>query len=114
MHTTVTITDADRHVDYVLAVACDYRPGMRGRYGWLDGGEPGEAPAVEINAVRCLEVAVWCGDEAVSAFPAGGGRDSLESRIGRWCLEKYAEEIEQAVLETVLGAVAARREAADD
>jgi hypothetical protein len=107
MLTTITITDADRGVDYTLAVACDFLPGLAPRYGWRDGGEPGEAPAVEINRVRCVEMALWCGKYAVSALPGADVQKSLEAKIGAWCLEKYAAEIEQAVLETVL----ARREA---
>ncbi|MGE5194925.1 MAG: hypothetical protein ACM3U2_20730 [Deltaproteobacteria bacterium] len=107
MNATITITDADRFVDYTLSVACDFLPGAPGRRGWLDGGHPGEAPAVEINRVRCIEIALWCGKYAVSALPAADPGRSLESKIGAWCLEKYREEIEQAVLETAL----ARREA---
>ncbi len=103
----MTITDADRSVDYTLAVACDFLAGTPARRGWLDGGHPGEAPAVEINAVRCLEVALWCGKYAVSAFPAADTRESLEKKIGQWCLDRYPEEIEQAVLELA----AARRDA---
>jgi hypothetical protein len=108
---TVTITDADRCVDYTLAVACDLLPGASPRRGWLDGGDPGEAPAVEINRVRCLEVALWCGKYAVSALPAADPRQSLEARIGEWCLERYPEEIQQAVLDLVLSRREALREA---
>ena len=114
MNTTITITDADRIVDYTLAVACDFLPGSRPKMGWRDGGDPGEAPAVEINSVKCLEIAVWCGKNAISALPAADGRLSLESRIGAWCLERYAEEIEQAVLESILSRRAALWEAIDD
>jgi hypothetical protein len=103
----ITITDADRAVDYTLAVACDFLPGAVPRLGWRDGGEPGEAPAVEINRVRCVEVTTWCGKHAVSAIPGTDPRESLEAMIGNWCLEKYPDEIEQAVLETMM----ARREA---
>lgn len=102
MNVTVTITDADRAVDYLLAVACDFLAGTRARRGWVDGGSPGEAPAVEINAVRCLEAALWCGPYAVSAFPAADSRESLERKVGQWCLDRYAEEIEQAVLDFLL------------
>lgn len=102
MQATVTISDADRNVDYLLAVGCDFLAGSAGRPGWRNGGEPGEGPAVEINHVRCLEVAVWCGKCAVSAFPAADARESLETRIGQWCLDKYPHEIEQAVLEAIL------------
>jgi hypothetical protein len=104
---TITISDADRHVDYILAVACDFLAGSPARPGWLEGGEPGEAPAVEISRVLCLEMALWCGPYAVSALPAADHRQSLEQRIGEWCLDKYPEEIESAVLETCL----ARRDA---
>ncbi len=110
MNATITITDPDRFVDYTLTVACDFLPGAALRRGWLNGGDPGEAPAVEINRVRCLEVALWCGKYAVSALPAADPRESLESKIGAWCLDKYRHEIEQAILETVL----ARREAAGE
>ncbi|HEY2251695.1 MAG TPA: hypothetical protein VGH74_11565 [Planctomycetaceae bacterium] len=107
MQITVTISDADRQVDYTLAVSCDFLAGSVPRAGWLEGGDPGEAPAVEISRVRCLEMALWCGQYAVSAFPGADPRESLEKRIGDWCLDRYAEEIETAVLETCL----ARREA---
>jgi hypothetical protein len=114
MITTITITDADRSIDYTLAVACDYLPGAGARPGWLDGGDPGAAPAVEVNRVRCVEMAVWCGKYAVSALPAADPRESLEAKIGAWCLEKYAIEIEQAVLQTVLARRAAAQETDHD
>jgi hypothetical protein len=114
MNATITITDADRSVDYTLAVACDYLPGCPPRPGWGDGGDPGAAPAVEINRVRCIEMAVWCGKHAVSALPCADPRESLEAKIGAWCLARYAEEIEQAVLETVLARRAAARETDHD
>jgi len=114
MNATITITDADRSVDYTLAVACDFLPDCRPRPGWRDGGDPGAGPAVEINRVRCVEMAVWCGKHAVSALPAADPRQSLEAKIGAWCLEKYAGEIEQAVLETVLAARSAVRETDPD
>lgn len=107
MQATVTITDPDRNVDYTLAVACDFREGSPARPGWRHGGHPGEGPAVEINRVRCVELAIWCGKCAVSAFPAADRRESLEARIGEWCLRHYHEEIEQALLEAIL----ARRDA---
>jgi hypothetical protein len=114
MNASITITDADRAIDYTLAVACDFLPGCPSRPGWSDGGDPGAGPAVEINRVRCVEMAVWCGKYAVSALPAADLRESLEARIGAWCLEKYGDEIEQAVLETVLARRAAAREADHD
>jgi hypothetical protein len=110
MQITVTISDADRNVDYILAVACDFLSGSVPRSGWRDGGDPGEAPAVELNRVRCLEMALWCGQYAVSALPGGDPRESLEERIGDWCLDRYSEEIAAAVLETCL----ARRDAASE
>jgi hypothetical protein len=114
MNATITITDADSSVDYTLAVAWDFLPGAACRRGWFEGGEPGEGPAVEINRVRCIEIAVWCGKHAVSALPAADPRESLESKIGAWCLEKYGEEIEQALLATELARRQAAGEAADD
>ena len=102
MQMTITISDADRRVDYMLAVSCDLLSGSAPRRGWLDGGDSGAAPAVEIGRVRCLEMALWCGQYAVSAFPGGDPRESLEQRIGEWCLDKYAAEIEAAVLEACL------------
>jgi hypothetical protein len=102
MQTTVTISDADRNVDYILLVDCDFLAGSAPHWGWRNGGEPGEGPAVEVNHVRCLELAVWCGKSAVAAFPAADARESLEGRIGAWCLDKYPQEIEQAVLEAIL------------
>ena len=102
MNATITLTDADRSVDYTLSVACDFLAGSAPCQGWRDGGHPGEAPAIEINRVRCVEIAVWCGSHAVSALPAADAQESLERQIGAWCLEHYAKEIEQAVLEAVL------------
>src|SRR5258708_20808902 len=110
MHMTVTISDADRNVDYILDVSCDFLCGSAPRAGWRDGGQPGAAPAVEISRVRCLEMALWCGQYAVSALPGGDPRQSLEQRIGEWCLDKYFAEIEAAVLEACL----ARRDADAD
>jgi hypothetical protein len=110
VNTTVTISDADRSVDFTLAVACDFLAGAPARRGWLEGGYPGEAPAVEINSVRCLEVALWCGKYAVSAFPGADSRESLEKKVGQWCLDMYPEEIEQAVLDLLV----ARRDAQDE
>jgi hypothetical protein len=102
MQITITISDADRAVDYVLAVACDFLAGSAPRSGWLDGGAPGEAPAVEISRVRCLEMAVWCGKYAVSALPGADLCASLEQRIGDWCLDQYPGEIETAALAACL------------
>lgn len=65
---------------------------------------------MEIGAVRCLEMAVWCGDRAVSAWPGLDEREFLEKKIGEWCLENYPEAIEEEVLENLL----ARRDASGD
>src|SRR5436190_22362209 len=102
MRMTITISDADRNVDYILAVACDFLAGSGSRPGWLEGGQPTEAPAVEISRVRCLEMALWCGQYAVSAWPGRDPCESLEQRIGDWCLDKYSDEIETAVLAACL------------
>lgn len=114
MQTTITISDGDRNVDYTLEIDCDFQAGSPLRAGWCNGGDPGEAPSVEINRVRCLEMAVWCGKQAVSAFPGADERRSLEAPIGEWCLDRYAEEIEQAVLELCLARRDARGAAVDD
>src|SRR5262245_15197781 len=110
MNATITVNDADRAAEYTLSVASDFLPGAAPRHGWRNGGHPGEAPAVEISRVRCVEIAIWCGSRAVSALPAADAQESLETQIGAWCLAHYAEEIEQAVLE----ALRARRVAADE
>jgi hypothetical protein len=102
MQITVTISDVDREVDYTLAVVCDFLAGSAPRAGWLDGGEPGEAPAVEISRVRCLAISLWCGPYAVPAVPGAGAGQSLERPVGDWCLARYCEEIEAAVLEKCL------------
>lgn len=99
MHIDISITDADRMLDFTLAVDCSYREGTRSRPGWRDGGEKGEAPAVEIERARCLDVVVWCGKTGVSAVPGLADDERLESRLGEWCLAHYAEEIERAVWE---------------
>lgn len=114
LNTTVTITDADRSVDYTLGVACDFLAGARARRGWLEGGHPGEAPAVEINSVRCLEVALWCGKYAVSAFPGADSRESLEKKVGQWCIDKYPEEIERAILDLFVAHPDAPHDLQDD
>jgi hypothetical protein len=53
---------------------------------------------IEINAVRCIEVVVWCGKNGVSASPADEEYADGEGTIGRWCLERYGDEIEQALI----------------
>jgi hypothetical protein len=97
--TNITITDPDQARDYRLTVVYDYLPGQGARMGWGGAGDPGEAPAVEITSARCTEIVSWCGKVGVSAFPALDPRQSLESPIGAWCMEKYRTEIEAAVLE---------------
>src|SRR5437868_7073394 len=114
MHTTITISDADRSVDYTLAVAGDFLAGSALRRGWLDGGNPGEAPAVEINRVRCLEIVLWCGTCAVSLRPDSDDGEALEWQVGAWCLDHYADQIEEAVLDAVVARHAAARETNDN
>lgn len=110
MNATITISDCDRRIDWRLAVSYDFLPGTRARAGWRNGGDPGEGPAVEIAAVRCLEMAVWCGDRAVSAWPGLDERQCQEKKIGAWCLEHYPEAIEEELLEIIL----ARRDGRGD
>lgn len=99
MHADVTITDPDRKVDFTLALEFTYRGGSRDRFGWLDGGEPGESPAIELERARCLEIVVWCGKRGVPSVPGLVAEDHLESKLGAWCLAQYADEIERAVWE---------------
>lgn len=101
MHVDVVISDPDRRLDFTLSLDCTYRGGCRPRFGWLDGGEPGESPFIEIDRARCREVTVWCGKSGISATPGLAADHRLESRLGAWCLEQYADEIERAVWETV-------------
>src|SRR5262249_18029000 len=99
MHTNVTITDPDRKIDFTLAVDFSYRGGSRPRFGWNDGGEPGEAPAIEVDRARCLEIVVWCGQHGVTSTPGLADEVRLEPILGAWCLTQYADEIERAVWE---------------
>lgn len=101
MHTDVTITDPDPKLDFTLALEFTYRGATRFRCGWKDGGEPGEAPAFEIDRARCLEIVVWCGHRGVSALPGLVVEDRLESNLGAWCLAQYADEIERAVWQQI-------------
>ena len=95
----ITITDPDRNLDFLLALDCTFQPGLRPRRGWRDGGDPGEAPFLEVDRARCLEVVVACGKNGVSAVPGLSSDLRLESQIGRWCLEQYADEIDRALRE---------------
>jgi hypothetical protein len=99
MQTDVTITDPDRKLDFTLALEFTYRGPTRRRFGWNDGGEPGESAAIEIDRVRCLEIVVWCGQRGVSAVPGLAVEDRLESHLGAWCLAHYPDEIERAIWE---------------
>lgn len=99
MQTDVIITDADRKLDFTLALEFTYRGPTRRRFGRNDGGEPGESAVIEIDRARCLEIVVWCDQRGVSAVPGLAIEDRLESLIGAWCLAHYADEIERAVWE---------------
>jgi len=84
----IQITDEDRRVDYSLQVSVDA----------LDAEpEVGLGQAIEVNTVRCTEVTTWLGDYAVSAFPGHDARESLEKKLGQWCLDRYADEITEAI-----------------
>ena len=96
MNSTITICDEDRRVDYTLEVLYDFSPGTRPRVSDYDGGDPGEGPRVEVYSCRCSEVVTWCGEHGVESM---GLSDREEKAIGLWCLQKYREEIEAAVLE---------------
>lgn len=101
MHARITITDPDRKLDITLALEFTYRGAARPRFGWRDGGEPGESPAVEVDQARCLEIVVWCGKQGISAVPGHCEEDCLESKLGKWCLSQYADEIDRALFEYV-------------
>ena len=90
--TTITVTHADRAIDYTLEVTYEFRPGSPARMGWGGAGDPGEAPRVEIETVRCESYAVWHGKSADPVVP-----DDPCSR-GRWCLEHLRAEIEEELL----------------
>lgn len=97
MNLEVTINDPDRNLDFVLALDCTPHRGLRPRKGWSDGGDPGETPFLEIDRARCLEIVVACGKDGVSAVPGLASDLRLESQIGAWCLERYADEIDRAL-----------------
>src|SRR5262245_13391918 len=99
MNATITISDADRSIDWTLAVSYDFLPGAKPHFGWRHGGHPGEPPAVEVAAVRCLEAALWCGDWALAASPGLQEPPGLERKIGAWCLDTYPDAIAEALLE---------------
>jgi hypothetical protein len=101
MQTQVTISDADRGLDFRLEVACDYFPATRPHWGWRHGGEPGEAARVELQQVRCLEVVIQCGRVEIAANPRSGDSPAVARQVGEWCRTKYADEITQAVLDQI-------------
>lgn len=100
MNQTITISHADRAIDYTLDVAFEFRPGSPARMGWGSAGDPGEAPRVEIETVRCVSYVVWHdkhADEVVvprRPFVVGG-----------WCLENLRAEIEEELLKGMGAAV---------
>lgn len=85
-HKAITISDADRKVDYVLVVNYDRLP---------PEPEVGYAGGVEVNSVRCVEIVTWCGEYGTSAYPGHDPMACLEKKIGEWCREKYLTEIEE-------------------
>lgn len=88
---TIEIYDDDRSIDYCLEVEFALLP-VEPENGLL-------TKCIEINTAKCTLVTTWCGDCAVSALPANDERKSLESKIGDWCVEHYAEEIENELRE---------------
>lgn len=93
----ITISDADRSVDYCLSVKFEVDPGEPPTGPTYScGGTPGYGPCLDIERVLCQEIVVWLGKQASSAFPGNDDNRSLESEMGEWCLEKYPAEIEQA------------------
>jgi hypothetical protein len=101
MNLDVTISDPDRKLDFRLALQCTCRRGHRPRHGWRDGGDPGEPAAIEIDRARCVEVVVRCGRGDVWEVPGRIPDRRTESKLGAWCLDKYADEVEQAVRDEV-------------
>ena len=80
----ITITDADRRVDYELSVSYDRLPREP---------EVGLGEGIEVNGVRCLAVTTWCGDW-------GGYTEVALDRqiaVGAWCGRTYKDEIEEAL-----------------
>ena len=91
--TTITVTHPDRGIDYTLEVTYEFRPGTPARMGWGGAGDPGEAPHVEIETVRCVSYVVWHdkhGDDLVAPH-----RPFV---VGGWCLEHLRAEIEAELL----------------
>ncbi|MGQ0636122.1 MAG: hypothetical protein ACT4QC_16035 [Planctomycetaceae bacterium] len=98
MRATVTFCDPDRWLEFTLTVDFTLRPAARARLGWRDGGDSGESATVELHAARCTRLVVTCGTLRLLAALPGALRHDLVSRpMGRWCLDRYAPEIEEAV-----------------
>ncbi len=58
-----------------------------------------EPDMLEIQRVRCNAGTIWCGEIAIRfASPL-----SNMQALGVWCLEKYEEDIEQAVEDVIYG-----------
>lgn len=93
---TVTVSDADRNLDFVLDLKLTAWPEVAASlspsgYGW----SPPESAGMEIEECRCMEIVVWLNGYGVSAYPGHEKPESLELKFGELCLEKYGDEIEE-------------------
>jgi hypothetical protein len=93
----VRIVDEDRQVEYVLTAPYTAHTAVPSRYSAYGWSEP-EPAGVEIDGVvLCTEIVTWCGDYGYSAKPGLDDAAGSEEKAGEWCLEKYADEIQQRV-----------------
>ena len=98
---TVTIEDADRRLEFTLSVVYRHRQVVFPRMGWRNGGDPGEAEAVEIDRAQCRAVVVWLGNIPLVADLGVIREQPLGVRIGDWCLQEYESEIAAAILDQI-------------
>jgi hypothetical protein len=105
----ITFCDADRWLEFTLSVDYSYRPAVRPRMGWRDGGDAGEPAAVELSAARLLQLSVACGPHRLVTALQDQASPSLSTTLGQWCLDHYESDIEEAVWRDVQ---ARRRECA--
>lgn len=95
MHTTITISDSDRDIDYTIDVDFDACPAERRTHEY-----PGCEAHLEINSARCTEVVTHVFSPLRHVAIHGPITDAVEQRaVGDLVLNEHHDEIEQAVLQ---------------
>jgi hypothetical protein len=92
----VTVEDADRRIEFHLRVQARVWRERLPRYGWRDGGDPGEPGGVELVRVWCLGISIWCGPESIEADLRD---EAVQRRLGDWCATDQEEEIVKWILQ---------------